>query len=171
LVNAIAEACAFDTGSGNLSSNASVLASDDVDGSDFDSDNSANNATSGIDGIPSLKDLSAEVAAARRGPNGELKKVLIVDARSYIVGIGNRTRGGGVEYPEYYPTSEILFMGLPNIHEVRTSFHKLRAICSKSSIYQTTWLQSLDNTKWLHYLSGLLSAANICARALHVEAR
>ena len=122
-------------------------------------------------GIPSLKDLSAEVAAARRAPNGELKKVLIVDARSYIVGVGNRTRGGGVEYPEYYPTSEILFMGLSNIHDIRKSFQRLRAICSTLPIDQTTWLQSLDNTKWLHHLSGLLRAANICAKALHVEAR
>jgi myotubularin-related protein 3/4 len=171
LVNAIAEACAYDTGSGNLSSNASSLSNDEIDGADFDSSDNALNVTNGSDGIPSLKDLSAEVAASRRAPNGELKKVLIVDARSYIVGIGNRTRGGGVEYPEYYPTSEILFMGLCNIHDVRKSFHRLRTICSSTPIDQTTWLQNLDQTKWLHYLSGLLRTANICAKALHVEAR
>ena len=156
---------------GNISSNASSLSTDETDGCDFDSDSNVMNVTTCSDVIPSLKDLSAEVAASRRAPNGELKKVLIVDARSYIVGIGNRTRGGGVEYPEYYPTSEICFMGLSNIHDIRKSFHRLRTICSTLPIDPNTWLQSLDQTKWLHHLSGLLRAANLCAKALHVEAR
>ena len=35
-----------------------------------------------------------------------LKKVLIMDARSYAAAVGNRARGGGVECPEYYPNAE-----------------------------------------------------------------
>ena len=47
------------------------------------------------------------------------KQVLIIDARSYAAAVGNRARGGGVECPEYYPNSEILFMNLANIHSIR----------------------------------------------------
>lgn len=163
LVNAIAEACVYDNGCRlNTSSH-----SDETDGREFDSDSgSTSNATNDTS---SLKDLCPEVAATRG--SGEPKKVLIVDARSYAAAVGNRARGGGVEYPEYYPTSEIQFMGLANIHVVRKSFQALRTICNTSPGDQTTWLQSLDNTKWLHHLSGLLRTANLCAKALHVEGR
>lgn len=31
---------------------------------------------------------------------------------------------------EYYPTCEIQFMNLPNIHSIRKSFHALRLLCA-----------------------------------------
>jgi len=32
-------------------------------------------------------------------------------------------------FSEYYPNCEIQFMGLPNIHAIRKSFHGVRALC------------------------------------------
>ena len=112
--------------------------------------------------IPSLKDLSAEAAA-----RGEMRKVLIVDARSYAAAVGNRARGGGVECPEYYPNTEIQFMNLANIHSIRKSFQSLRALCH-SPPDQTSWFQAMDSTKWLHHMSGLLKASVRCVTALQV---
>jgi hypothetical protein len=43
-------------------------------------------AVGGNGEIPSLRDLSAEVAARQQ----DVKKVLIVDARSYAAAVGNR---------------------------------------------------------------------------------
>lgn len=60
----------------------------------------------------------------------EVKKLLIVDARSYASAVTNRARGGGCECPEYYPCAEIEFMSLGNIHVIRKSFHTLRQLCS-----------------------------------------
>lgn len=56
------------------------------------------------------------------------KKLLVIDARSYAAAVANRAKGGGCECPEYYPCSEVLFMGLANIHSVRKSFQSLRAL-------------------------------------------
>jgi myotubularin-related protein 3/4 len=64
LINAIAEACAYDNG----------VTIDDTDSREFDSDNG-----SLLNDTSSIKDLSPEVAASRA--NGDQKKVLIVDAR------------------------------------------------------------------------------------------
>lgn len=58
------------------------------------------------------------------------QKVLIVDARSYTTAVANRARGGGCECPEYYPSCDIQFMNLPNIHSVRKSFHAVRQLCA-----------------------------------------
>ncbi|RZF47301.1 hypothetical protein LSTR_LSTR009792 [Laodelphax striatellus] len=86
------------------------------------------------------------------------KKLLIVDARSYGTAVANRVRGGGCECPEYYPHCEIKFMNLANIHGVRKCFNGLQALCALPAD-EAGWFQSLDGTKWLHCISGLLSAA------------
>jgi len=153
LVRALAEACAYDSGTTSRHSS----------GSDISSSSYEQSSTNGE--IPSLKDLSAEAAA-----RGEVRKVLIVDARSFAAATANRARGGGVECREYYPNAEIQFMNLANIHSIRKSFQSLRSLCH-SPPDQTSWFQALDSTKWLHHMSGLLQASVRCVTALQTEGR
>ena len=154
LVRAVADASAYDQP--NLK---------DLNGSE------EKTSESSIEGVPSLKDLSAEVAAAVANSS----KVLIVDARSYPAAVGNRARGGGVECIEYYPFAEIIFMSLGNIHNIRKSFQALRALCNQTPADTFSggagWLAALDATKWLYHASGLLKAATRVASALHTEGR
>jgi len=151
LVRAIAESCAYDSGTLNRRH---------ISGSESGS------CGGGLGEIPSLKDLSAEAAASL----GDVKKVLIIDARSYAAAVGNRARGGGVECPEYYPNAEILFMNLANIHGIRKSFQGLRSLC-QAPPDQTSWFQAIDSTKWLSHMSGLLRAAVRTVTALQTEGR
>lgn len=55
--------------------------------------------------------------------------MLIIDARSYATAVANRARGGGCEFPQYYPQCDIEFMNLANIHTIRKSFLALRSLC------------------------------------------
>ena len=160
LIKAIADASAYDH-PGAVKTDISIN-SDEDRSSDV-------NGVGSADGVPSLKDLSAEVAAAV----GNTSKVLIVDARSYPAAVGNRARGGGVECIEYYPFAEIVFMSLGNIHNIRKSFQALRVLCNQtpSDTLGARWLAALDDTKWLYHTSGLLKAASKVASALHNEAR
>ncbi|CAK9815996.1 Myotubularin-related protein 4 [Anthophora plagiata] len=98
------------------------------------------------------------------------KKVLIVDARSYTTAVANRARGGGCECPEYYPSCDIQFMNLPNIHSIRKSFHAVRQLCA-SDADQLTWLSLLEGTRWLQHMSGLLRAAVTVASAIERDGR
>lgn len=93
------------------------------------------------------------------------KKVLIVDARSYASAVTNRARGGGVECPEYYPSAEIQFMNLGNIHAIRKSFHSLRFLCASPSDIPN-WYSLLERTMWLQHMSGLLAASVIVTHAI-----
>ncbi|XP_014219004.1 myotubularin-related protein 3 [Copidosoma floridanum] len=111
-------------------------------------------------------DFDAEDEPARAPPP---KKVLIIDARSYATAVANRARGGGCECPEYYPSSDIQFMNLANIHAIRKSFHQLRQLCSADA--DQNWLSALDATKWMQNMSGLLRAAVTVARAIEIEGR
>lgn len=90
----------------------------------------------------------------------EPKKMLIIDCRSYGAAFANRAKGGGVECPEYYPSCEIQFMNLANIHTIRKSFVALRQLCSNGP-EQASWLSNLDNTKWLQNMSSLIKAATL----------
>ncbi|XP_031369854.1 myotubularin-related protein 3 isoform X2 [Apis dorsata] len=98
------------------------------------------------------------------------KKVLIVDARSYSTAFANRARGGGYEYPGYYPSCDIQFMNLPNIHSIRKSFHAVRQLCA-SDADQPNWLSLLEGTRWLQHMSGLLRAAVTVASAIERDGR
>ena len=160
LIKAIADASAYDH-PGAVKTDISINSDEDR--------SSEINGVGSADGVPSLKDLSAEVAAAV----GNTSKVLIVDARSYPAAVGNRARGGGVECIEYYPFAEIVFMSLGNIHNIRKSFQALRVLCNQtpSDTLGARWLAALDDTKWLYHTSGLLKAASKVASALHNEAR
>ena len=91
-------------------------------------DTTSSGGTDDLDGVPSLKDLSAEAASSSKA----VKSVLILDARSYAAAVGNRARGGGVECNDYYPNAEITFMNLANIHYIRKSF-QVSTQCSKIS--------------------------------------
>ena len=71
--------------------------------------------------------------------------MLIVDARSYATAVANRARGGGCEFPQYYPQCDIEFMNLANIHAVRKSFLLLRALCLTAA----TNLSSTDQSKYV----------------------
>lgn len=98
------------------------------------------------------------------------RKMLILDARSYAAAVANRAKGGGCECPDYYPNCEVQFMGLANIHSIRKSFHAVRALCS-STADQSSWMSTLESSRWLHHLSGLLKASLVVANAVDLERR
>ncbi|CAG9861292.1 unnamed protein product [Phyllotreta striolata] len=99
------------------------------------------------------------------------KKFLIMDARSYTTAVANRARGGGCEYPEYYPNCDIQFMNLANIHSIRKSFHALRQLCSYPGGDQPNWFSQLEGTRWLAHMSGLMKAAVTLVAAVERDAR
>lgn len=56
-------------------------------------------------------------------------------------------------------------MGLANIHDIRGSFTKLRALLAGPRD-QATFLQSLQSTSWLYNIIALMNTAQRCVRAL-----
>ncbi|KAF0765430.1 myotubularin-related protein 3 isoform X1 [Aphis craccivora] len=114
------------------------------------------------------EDLLKAIAESCQNKSKKPKKLVVIDARSYPSAVANRARGGGCECPEYYPGCEIRFMNLANIHAVRKSFHLLRQLCA-SPPDLPNWYSLLENTRWLHNISGLLHAANTVAATIEFE--
>ncbi|XP_074640292.1 phosphatidylinositol-3,5-bisphosphate 3-phosphatase MTMR3-like [Tubulanus polymorphus] len=121
-----------------------------------------------------LKSASnGSIANGHAGGNrtAQLQKLLIIDARSYTAAVANRAKGGGCECPEYYPNCEIQFMSLANIHTIRKSFQAMRTLCASGPEQANSWLSALENTKWLHHISGLMKSALTVVNAVNLEAR
>ncbi|XP_075154459.1 uncharacterized protein LOC142228054 isoform X2 [Haematobia irritans] len=152
LLKALADACAFDRGEQMRQYTNSSQSAQSVPISSGDSS-------------PSSPDGSHEEV-----PLDEVRKILIVDARSYTSAVTNRARGGGCECIEYYPCAEIEFMNLGNIHVIRKSFHALRQLCA-SPPDVPNWLGLLEKTTWLQHISGLLAASMTVCHAIEKKGR
>ncbi|XP_060662532.1 myotubularin-related protein 4 isoform X1 [Drosophila nasuta] len=152
LLKALADACAFDRGEH------ARRQAKDANGGDAAAGSSGQSS-------PSLGDSSHEELAL-----DEIRKILIVDARSYTSAVTNRARGGGCECIEYYPCAEIEFMNLGNIHAIRKSFHAVRQLCA-SSPDDPNWLGQLEKTMWMQHLSGLLGATMTVVHTIEKNGR
>uniref|UniRef100_A0A0K8WDV4 Myotubularin-related protein 3 n=1 Tax=Bactrocera latifrons TaxID=174628 RepID=A0A0K8WDV4_BACLA len=151
LLKALSEACAFDRGEQMRRQSQSI--------------NTTGRRMTPSESTPSSTDGSHEEVTM-----DEVQKVLIVDARSYASAVTNRARGGGCECIEYYPSAEIEFMNLGNIHVIRRSFQALRQLCASPADSQN-WLGSLEKTFWLQHLSGLLAATITVCHAIEKKGR
>jgi len=97
--------------------------------------------------------------------------LFVVDARGLPAVAGNQiARGKGAERPTKDVT--LLFMGIDNIHTMRTSFERLSYACSPGAFAEddARWLNKLQETGWLAHLRSILGAAARCAELLHLEA-
>jgi myotubularin-related protein 3/4 len=96
-------------------------------------------------------------------------KLLILDARSYAAAVANRAKGGGCECNEYYPSAEVQFMGLANIHSIRKSFQSIRYLCQFPSSDPSNWSNQIDSSRWLHHISGLIKSSLLVVNAVRLE--
>uniref|UniRef100_A0A914HBM8 Myotubularin phosphatase domain-containing protein n=1 Tax=Globodera rostochiensis TaxID=31243 RepID=A0A914HBM8_GLORO len=106
----------------------------------------------GFFGMSNDKDVHLYERIRSAISNDANMKFLIVDARSYTAAWANRAKGGGFEGADAYPNAEVVFMGLPNIHNIRYSFHQLRLL--------------MNSTLWLQNICQLFSAAERCLHSL-----
>ncbi|CAL2037101.1 unnamed protein product [Caenorhabditis brenneri] len=103
-----------------------------------------------------------EAVKASRIEGEEKKQFIIMDARGYTSAFANRARSGGFENTEYYQQAKLEFLGLPNIHTVRTAFAHVRSMLH-SQVPTEQLLTTLQSTGWLSNLSSLLVQSANCA--------
>ncbi|EOA19343.1 hypothetical protein CARUB_v10000224mg [Capsella rubella] len=70
--------------------------------------------------------LVASFCTQLAGHKEERRKLYIVDARSKKNALANGAKGGGSESSSNYLQSDIIFLGIDNIHAMRDSFSRLR---------------------------------------------
>lgn len=116
-------------------------------------------------GAPQDGDIKLFEAIRNVTINEKKKKIVVIDARSYGAALANRAKGGGFESGDSYFGSEIQFLGLPNIHSLRYSFHQLRQLLN-SSVDSNSYFQALNTSQWFQYLFNLIVSSQRCVDSL-----
>ena len=90
--------------------------------------------------------------------NAHSDRIFIMDARPKVNSMVNVVNGGGYESEESYPSAELQFLDIHNIHVMRESLRKVKDMCFPV-IDDQKWLSNIDNTNWLNHLHCILGGA------------
>ncbi|CAM4520787.1 unnamed protein product [Leuciscus chuanchicus] len=90
--------------------------------------------------------------------NAQSHKLTIFDARQNTVADNHKAKDGGYENKNFYPSMELIFLEIPNIHVMRESLRKLKEVVYPT-IDELRWHSAIDATHWLEYIRLLLAGA------------
>ncbi|EKX40604.1 hypothetical protein GUITHDRAFT_75440 [Guillardia theta CCMP2712] len=105
-----------------------------------------------------------------RAANTSPAPLYIIDARPHTNAQANTVfRAAGYERGSY-EKCEIVFLGIENIHAVRKSYTRLRELCtSPPADDDERWMQNVQETYWLQYISKLLQGSRRIAEFVMLE--
>uniref|UniRef100_A0A8C9QXL1 Myotubularin related protein 7b n=1 Tax=Scleropages formosus TaxID=113540 RepID=A0A8C9QXL1_SCLFO len=93
----------------------------------------------------------------------------VVDTRPKLNAMANRAAGKGYENEDNYSNIRFQFLGIENIHVMRSSQQKMFEVCDLRSPTMTDFLWGLENSGWLKHIKAILDAGVFIARAVAEE--
>ncbi|KAM4662129.1 phosphatidylinositol-3,5-bisphosphate 3-phosphatase MTMR8 [Discoglossus pictus] len=93
----------------------------------------------------------------------------VVDTRPKLNAMANRAAGKGYENEDHYPKIHFQFIGIENIHVMRSSLQKLLEVCEMKSPSMSDFLTGLENSGWLRHIKAVMDAGVFLAKAVRDE--
>ncbi|XP_058906969.1 myotubularin-related protein 8 isoform X1 [Kogia breviceps] len=93
----------------------------------------------------------------------------VVDTRPKLNAMANRAAGKGYENEDNYANIRFRFMGIENIHVMRSSLQKLLEVCELKSPTMSEFLSGLESSGWLRHIKAIMDAGIFIAKAVKVE--
>ncbi|TSN95686.1 Myotubularin-related protein 7 [Bagarius yarrelli] len=90
----------------------------------------------------------------------------VVDTRPKLNAMANRAAGKGYENEDHYTNIRLQFIGIENIHVMRSSQQKLIEIRDLRSPSMGDFLWGLENSGWLKHIKAVLDAGVFIAKVL-----
>ncbi|XP_026214615.1 myotubularin-related protein 7b isoform X1 [Anabas testudineus] len=95
--------------------------------------------------------------------------IYVVDTRPKLNAMANRAAGKGYENEDHYTNIKLQFIGIENIHVMRSSQQKITDMGEMRSPSMTDFLWGLENSGWLKHIKAVLDAGVFIARAVADE--
>uniref|UniRef100_UPI003AAB719B myotubularin-related protein 7b n=1 Tax=Centroberyx gerrardi TaxID=166262 RepID=UPI003AAB719B len=95
--------------------------------------------------------------------------IYVVDTRPKLNAMANRAAGKGYENEDHYTNIKLQFIGIENIHVMRSSQQKIIDVGELRSPSMTDFLWGLENSGWLKHIKAVLDAGVFIARAVADE--
>ncbi|XP_061408417.1 myotubularin-related protein 6-like [Lethenteron reissneri] len=108
--------------------------------------------------------LLQAVWRANPGPGHET--LYVVDTRPKLNAMANRAAGRGYENEENYANIRFEFLGIENIHVMRSSLAKLLDVSQARGLSQREFVSGLEASGWLRHVQSILQASTAVASAV-----
>uniref|UniRef100_A0A671UTB8 Myotubularin related protein 7b n=1 Tax=Sparus aurata TaxID=8175 RepID=A0A671UTB8_SPAAU len=95
--------------------------------------------------------------------------IYVVDTRPKLNAMANRAAGKGYENEDHYTNIKLQFIGIENIHVMRSSQQKIIDVGEMRSPSMTDFLWGLENSGWLKHIKAILDAGVFISRAVADE--
>ncbi|XP_049901542.1 myotubularin-related protein 7-like [Epinephelus moara] len=95
--------------------------------------------------------------------------IYVVDTRPKLNAMANRAAGKGYENEDHYTNIKLQFIGIENIHVMRSSQQKIIDVGEMRAPSMTDFLYGLENSGWLKHIKAILDAGLFIARAVADE--
>uniref|UniRef100_A0AAR2LGT1 Myotubularin phosphatase domain-containing protein n=1 Tax=Pygocentrus nattereri TaxID=42514 RepID=A0AAR2LGT1_PYGNA len=101
--------------------------------------------------------------------NHNNRYVYVMDTRPKLNALANRAAGKGYENEDNYSNIRFQFVGIENIHVMRSSLQKLLEVVGTRSLSVMDYLVGLENSGWLRHIKAIVDAAIFLTKAVTVE--
>uniref|UniRef100_A0A1A8GEV9 Myotubularin related protein 7b n=1 Tax=Nothobranchius korthausae TaxID=1143690 RepID=A0A1A8GEV9_9TELE len=95
--------------------------------------------------------------------------IYVVDTRPKLNAMANRAAGKGYENEDHYTNIKLQFIGIENIHVMRSSQQKIIDVGQTRAPSMTDFLWGLENSGWLKHIKAVLDAGVFISRAVADE--
>ncbi|XP_061440168.1 myotubularin-related protein 7 isoform X5 [Rhineura floridana] len=95
--------------------------------------------------------------------------IYVVDTRPKLNAMANRAAGKGYENEDNYSNIKFQFIGIENIHVMRSSLQKMLEVCELRSPSMSDFLWGLENSSWLKHIKAIMDAGIFIAKAVAEE--
>uniref|UniRef100_A0AAQ5XSI9 Myotubularin phosphatase domain-containing protein n=1 Tax=Amphiprion ocellaris TaxID=80972 RepID=A0AAQ5XSI9_AMPOC len=95
--------------------------------------------------------------------------IYVVDTRPKLNAMANRAAGKGYENEDHYTNIKLQFIGIENIHVMRSSQQKIIDVGEMRAPSMSDFLWGLENSGWLKHIKAVLDAGVFIARAVADE--
>ncbi|XP_059168052.1 myotubularin-related protein 6-like [Physella acuta] len=103
-------------------------------------------------------------AILRSNPKSEF--MYVVDTRPKINAMVNKAQGKGYENENFYSNMKFQFLGIENIHVMRTSLGKLLEISELKKPSMNDFLSRLESCGWLKHIGAIIETSAFIAKAI-----
>ncbi|KAG9342425.1 hypothetical protein JZ751_016427 [Albula glossodonta] len=114
-----------------------------------------------------LEDEQMLEAIMKSNPGSQF--MYVVDTRPKLNAMANRATGKGYENEDNYSNIKFQFIGIENIHVMRSSLQKIVEVCELKSPSMSDFLWGLESSGWLKHIKAIMDAGIFIAKAVAEE--
>ncbi|XP_010849551.1 PREDICTED: myotubularin-related protein 6 [Bison bison bison] len=93
----------------------------------------------------------------------------VMDTRPRLNAMANRAAGKGYENEDNYSNIRFQFVGIENIHVMRSSLQKLLEVNGTKGLSVNDFYSGLESSGWLRHIKAVMDAAIFLAKAIAAE--